>query len=236
MDFPNAQLPQLTPLKNSFAVDDVEDELRNLFIDLFETMLAEQAFDANVLGMGHLGSLDLIRKLINADGLALLDIEREDTATRYLYRAWKSRNKNGRGFHFLSTYLQMLFPNAHFVEQMAQEKSTAYPDALSPIAYADDTKYSTSRVRVAIESPQTTWDEIDRMEPILRSVVPARLVLYFVKLTRWRQKNYIGTALLSGGINTIYPAASLPTEWKNTTYIGSALVSISIITIYPKTA
>ena len=63
MDFPNAQLPQLVPLKNSFAVNGIEDDLRNMFIDLFEEMLAEQAFEANVLGMGHLASLSLIRKL-----------------------------------------------------------------------------------------------------------------------------------------------------------------------------
>ncbi|PSJ15770.1 hypothetical protein, partial [Nitrosomonas supralitoralis] len=101
MDFKNAKLPSLKPLKNSFVADGVENDLRNLFIDLFEKMMASTAFDANVLGNGQLGSMDLIRKLVNVDGLALIDGINEETATRYLYKAWKSRRKNGRGFHFL---------------------------------------------------------------------------------------------------------------------------------------
>ncbi|SFL02704.1 hypothetical protein SAMN05216302_10273 [Nitrosomonas aestuarii] len=234
MDFPNAQLPQLTPLKNSFVADEIENDLRNMFIDLFEMMLAEQAFDVNVLGMAHLGSLDLIRRMVNTDGLALLDVEHEEAATRYLYRAWKSRNKNGRGFHFLETYLQLLFPNSHYVEQMAQSKTHPYPTKLSSLSIANETKYPTSRVRVSIESADVTWDDIDKMEPILRSIVPARLVLYFAKLTRWRQKNYIGAVFISGSYSTVYPAASQPVVWKKANYVGAALVSITSSTIYPK--
>ncbi|SET44608.1 hypothetical protein SAMN05216326_12741 [Nitrosomonas marina] len=233
-DFPNAELPQLKPLANSFAVDEVENDLRNLFIDLFELMLAEQAFDENVLGVAHLGSLDLVRRMVNADGLSLLDIEREETATRYLYKAWKSRNKNGRGFYFLETYMQLLLPNQHNIEQMAQLKTAVYPKKLSPLKYANDTKYSTSRVRISIESPETTWDDIDKMEPILRSIVPARLVLYFAKLTSWRQKNYIGAACFSGAYSTVYPIASRPSEFRSELYIGIAVTEINLFTIYPK--
>lgn len=234
MDFPNAQLPELKPLKNSFVVDDVENDLRNLFIDLFELMLAEQSFDANVLGMAHLGSLDLVRKMINADGLSLLDVEREETTTRYLYKAWKSRRRNGRGFHFLRTYLQMLFPNVHYVEQMAQSKAHAYPSKLSALQYADSSKYSTSRIRVSIQSPDITWDDIDKMEPILRSIIPARLVLYFAKLSRSIRKNYIGATMQSGSYSYVYPAASQPVEWKKQVFMGIALVSITTSTVYPK--
>lgn len=235
MDFPNAQLPELTPLKNSFAVDDVENDLRNLFIDLFESMMAQSAFDLNVIGVGHLGSMDLIRKLVNVDGLALIDGEREETATRYLYKAWKSRNKNGRGFHFLATYLQLLFPNSYAIEQMAQAKSDTYPNQLSPLKRADSTKFSTSRVRVAIDSSRTTWENIDKMAPILSSIIPARLILYFAILTTWRKTNHIGATLLSGSTTVVYPAASQPTEWENITRIGAAMIGISTNTIYPKT-
>jgi hypothetical protein len=234
MDFPNAQLPELKPLKNSFVVDDVENDLRNLFIDLFELMLAEQSFDANVLGMAHLGSLDLVRKMINADGLSMLDVEREETTTRYLYKAWKSRRRNGRGFHFLRTYLQMLFPNVHYVEQMAQSKAHAYPTKLSALQYADSSKYSTSRIRVSIQSPDITWDEIDKMEPILRSIIPARLVLYFAKLSKSSRKNYIGATMQSGSYSTIYPAAANPIEWRKTIHVGAVLASTTFSTIYPK--
>ena len=236
MDFPNAKLPSLVPLQNSFAADDVENALRNLFIDLFEEMLAEKSFDLNVIGVGHLGSLDLVRRLVNFDGLALIDGDREEVATRYLYKAWKARNRNGRGFFFLETYLQMLFPNGFAVEQMAQAKSGTYPNQLSPLSRADSTKYSTSRVRVALDAYKATWENVLKMEPILRSIIPARLVLYFVLLTTWRRTNYIGAAMLHGGITMVYPAASQPTEKQIINYIGSAMTSISIITIYPKVA
>lgn len=236
MDFPNAKLPSLVPLQNSFAADDVENALRNLFIDLFDEMLALKSFDLNVIGVGHLGSLDLVRRLVNFDGLALTDGDREESATRYLYKSWKARNRNGRGFFFLETYLQMLFPNGFAVEQMAQAKSGTYPNQLSPLSRADSTKYSTSRVRVALDAYKATWENVLKMEPILRSIIPARLVLYFVLLTTWRRTNYIGAAMLHGGITMVYPAASQPTEKQIINYIGSAMTSISIITIYPKVA
>lgn len=236
MDFPNAQLPSLIPLQNSFTADGVEEALRDIFIDVFEQMLAEQVFDINVIGVGHLGSMDLIRRLVNADGLALVDGEREETATRYLYKAWKARNRNGRGLFFLETYLQLLYPNSFAVEQMAQAKSGSYPHQLSPLSRADSTKYSTSRIRIALDAYKATWENVLKMEPILRSIIPARLVLYFVLMTTWRRANYIGSAMLNGCITTVYPAASQPTEWNGTNHIGLAMTETSIITIYPKVA
>lgn len=235
MDFLKAQLPKLIPLKNSFVATNIENDLRNLFIDLFESMLSERAFDANVIGNGQLGSMDLIRKLVNVDGLAFIDGEREETATRYLYKAWKSRNKNGRGFHFLRTYLQLLFPNGCVVEQMAQDKTGTYPNELSPLSLADNTKYSTSRVRVSIDSAKTNWENIIKMDPILRSIIPARLVLYFSLLTTWKRTNYTGATMISGSFAVVYPAASQPSDlstWQLT--VGAAMTSISIIVIYPK--
>ena len=235
MDFQNAQLPQLTPLQNSFAVDYIEDDLRNLFIDLFESLLATQVFDINVLGSAHIGTLDLVRKMVNADGLVLLEGDREEAATRYLYRAWKSRNGQGRGFHFLRTYLQLLFPNAATVEQMAQSKTSPYPTSLKPLLSTDSSShFSTSRVRVTIDARVTSWENVEKMNPILRSIIPARFLLYFTLLTVWNQNTYTGAAMLSSGIATIYPAASQPTEWIDNNFMGAVMTSISTVTIYPK--
>lgn len=130
LDFSNAQLPSLIPLESSFAENDVEDDLKQLFIDIFSAMLAPDVFDVNVLGAAHLGSFDLVRRAVNADGLVLLQGDREEAATRYLYRAWKSGDVQGRGLHFLRTYLQMLFPNECEVEQLWQDKASPYPKAL----------------------------------------------------------------------------------------------------------
>ncbi|MFZ4540036.1 hypothetical protein, partial [Propionivibrio sp.] len=101
-----------------------------LFLDLFDSNVAANAFDANVLGSAHLGSFDLVRKSVNRDGLAILQGDREESATRYLYRAWKSGDVQGRGMHFLRTYLQMMFPNLCAVDQLWHYKSMPYPSGL----------------------------------------------------------------------------------------------------------
>lgn len=132
LDFSNAQLPRLLPLEASFAENEVEAEIKALFIDLFKSTLADGTFDANVLGVAHLGSFDLVRKAVNADGLVLMQGDREEAATRYLYRAWKSGDVQGRGLHFLRTYLQMLFPNLCQVDQLWHDKSLPYPTGLYP--------------------------------------------------------------------------------------------------------
>ncbi len=129
-DFSNAQLPRLLPLEASYAENDVEDDLKRLFLDLFNDMMAPEVFDVNVSGAAHLGSFDLVRKAVNTDGLVLLQGDREEAATRYLYRAWKSGDVQGRGLHFLKTYLQMLFPNQCEIEQLWQDKDYPYPTAL----------------------------------------------------------------------------------------------------------
>lgn len=132
LDFPDAQLPRLLPLEQSFTVDAVESDLRQLLVDLFGSRLAASVFDANVLGAAHLGSFDLVRRSVNVDGLALLQGDREESSTRYLYRAWKSGDVQGRGLHFLRTYLQLLFPNDCDVVQMVHESADGkeYPNWL----------------------------------------------------------------------------------------------------------
>jgi hypothetical protein len=176
-DFPTAQPPQLTPLRNSFAVDDIENELRNLFIDLFDAHIGSAAFDANVLGMAHLGSLDLVRKSVNADGLVLLPGDREEAATRYVYRAWKSRNKQGRGLFFLKTYLQALFPGIWNVEQQMQTTAIAYPTALyDRTSNGDDSdKYLTSRLHIKLDATGGLPD-ISSLVPVISAIIPARFV------------------------------------------------------------
>ncbi|MDR0996658.1 MAG: hypothetical protein LBL69_03225, partial [Zoogloeaceae bacterium] len=133
MDFANAQLPRLLPLEKSYAENDIEAGLKALFLDLFERLLAPDVFDVNVSGAEHLGSFESVRKAINADGLVLIQGDREEEATRYLYRAWKSGNGQGRGLHFLRTYLQMLFPNQCEVEQLWHDKVNPYPTAARPL-------------------------------------------------------------------------------------------------------
>jgi hypothetical protein len=177
LDFPNAKLPSLIPLQHSFAVDDVEDQLRNLFIDLFDANLSVDAFDINALGMAHLGSFGLVKRMVNADGLVLLPGDREEPATRYVYRAWKSRNVQGRGLYFLKTYLQSLFPGVWSVEQQMQEIAQPYPTALSDRSSTgnDADKFLTSRLSIKLDSAGNIPD-VSGLIPIISAIVPARFV------------------------------------------------------------
>jgi len=173
-DFSNAQLPRLLPLEASYAENDVEADLKRLFIDLFDSALAVTTFDVNVLGAAHLGSLDLVRKSINTDGLVLLPGEREEAATRFLYRAWKSGNMQGRGLHFLRTYLQILFPNIGTAVQLWQKKGEPYPTALHDFGHEDS--FLTSRIRVSINDfPQIEFHRL--ISSCIVNVVPARFIL-----------------------------------------------------------
>lgn len=177
MDFPNAQLPALTPLRNSFERDAVEADLKKLFLDLWDAHLATEAFDINVLGMAHLGSLDLVRKSVNADGLVLLPGEREEAATRYAYRAWKARSMQGRGLFFLKTYLQLLYPGYWDVEQQMQDKALPYPTALyDRSTHGNDAdKYLTSRLHIRLDVSGNITN-VDSVVPVISAILPARFV------------------------------------------------------------
>jgi hypothetical protein len=177
VDFPNAQLPALTPLKNSFERDAVEADLKKLFLDLWDAHLAMEAFDINVLGMAHLGTLDLVRKSVNADGLVLLPGDREEAATRYAYRAWKARSMQGRGLFFLKTYLQLLYPGYWDVEQQMQDKAQAYPTALyDRSTHGNDAdKYLTSRLHIRLDVAGNITN-VDSIVPVIAAILPARFV------------------------------------------------------------
>ncbi|WMC11775.1 hypothetical protein PU634_05250 [Oceanimonas pelagia] len=127
-DFLSSQAPTAEPLQRSHDASQIEAELKAVFLELF-SRLGRDSFDANVLGSAHLGSFDLVRRMVNHDGLILLPGEREEAATRYLYRAWKSGDIQKRGLHFVRTYLQLLFPGQAEVRQMWHAKDQPYGSA-----------------------------------------------------------------------------------------------------------
>lgn len=179
-DFPNAELPALKPLASSYTENQVEAELQALTIELFRDRLGAGVFDASVLGAAQLGSFELVRRAINADGLVLTPGTHEEPATRYLYRAWRAANMQGRGLHFLRTYLQLLFPGAHTIHQMLQDKGQPYPTSLTPYAGGPipSDKYLTSRVEIEIDSTGNVQSVPNVLSCVL-SVIPARFVVFF---------------------------------------------------------
>jgi len=184
-DLSTSEVPRLVPLKNSFAVDQAEEELRDLICELFETELGEDAYDASAAGAAHLGTFGFVQRALNADGLVLLPSQDEPPATRYIYRAWKAQNCQGRGMAFLRAYLQMQFPNKCSVEQVWQMKDQPYPLGLvspgDPEAPPIDseTMFLTSRIEVGIDMALNNYP-IKNLSNIICSVIPARFVPFFL--------------------------------------------------------
>lgn len=183
-DLKNAQAPRLTGLENSFANGDYEKELKEIFLEIYRQHLSETVFDANVAGNAHLGSFDLVRKSVNYDGLTLLRGDLGENAARYIYRAWKGADVQGRGMHFLRTYLQVLFPNLTEVLQLWHHKDVDYPHGLisrrdGPNVIIDpETQFLTSRIEIAIDLGLVNRS-ITNLVNTIRSIIPARLVPHF---------------------------------------------------------
>lgn len=188
-DFPKTvEPPKLKALENSFTVNDEEKELRDLFIQVFRETLSAKVYDLNVSGATHLGSFESIKHSINADGLTILQGDREESATRYLYRAWQARDRNGRGMHFLRTYLHLLYPNACQVAQIWQDKDKEYTKGMHSVlemdsegnAYVPDPEkqWLTSRLEIALDLTVTNRS-ITTLTSIFRAILPARLVPQF---------------------------------------------------------
>jgi len=176
--FPHSLAPRLEPLRESFSVDDVEEQLNTLFTELFERVSID-AFDAINAGAPHLGTFDLVRRSMTADGLALLKSDREEQVTRYLHKAWVASDNQGRGLHFLRTYLQMLYPNEWQLFQLEQDKSIPYPYGLRPDTGNRETHFLTSRLSVLIDGNSTNAPLLGKFVPILTSVIAARLIIAF---------------------------------------------------------
>lgn len=184
-DLPSSIAPQLIALRESFDPPDYRAELKRLALDLFELHLSEAAFDANVLGMAHLGRFDLVRRSIQTDGLGMIRSDRQASATRYLYRAWKQSETQGRGLHFLRTYMQLLYPNEWEVFQLWQEKDQPYPQGATRHPRGDRTRFFlTSRVDILIPARATNVEQLPAMAPIVASTLPARIVPRFAVFER----------------------------------------------------
>lgn len=167
----------MRPLVESFANGDVESDLRDLLVRLYDETLAETAAEIDVYGAPHLGPIGLIRRSISADGLSVLN-QSSEARLRYLFKAWRFRNPR-RGTHFLKTYLRALFGEVYDVNFLWQKKTEPYPTYLrtaEEMAIAGESEsdfYLTSRLRVDL----TTDLVPDRVVRALRTVVAARFVL-----------------------------------------------------------
>jgi len=202
---------KMIPLQESWAANDLEADLRDLFIQLYTEMLGGKSDEINLYGAPHIGPFSLIEREIAKDGLAVLRTTSEDQM-RNLFRAWRFRNPR-RGTHFLRTYLQSLFGSSFDISQLWQKKDAVYPYSLltetevNGLGVKDD-YFLTSRIRVDIETEVVP----ERLAQVLRTTVAARFVMD-VRTSKYG-RNYFGFATLgSFGKGLIAGNATYPIEW-----------------------
>lgn len=147
---------ELIPLQRSAEYDDIESELKSLFLSLYQAHIAPTVRELMLYGMPNLGSDQFISRELNNDGLAVLrDTNNEDI--RYLFHAWRYRNPQ-RGTAFLETYLRALFGPVYTISQLWCPKTGRYPDdavskdELLSAGHNLDDYFLTSRIRVDIET------------------------------------------------------------------------------------
>jgi hypothetical protein len=181
------ELTPLAPLQASAEFWDdidetsIESELKQLFIALFENFLRTKFRRIDSYGYPHLldeDDFETIERFVKLDGLSLLNRETNNQPyMREVFRAWRGQHQR-RGLGFLEFYLQMLWPDAWKIKQQYHPIATEnnYP---ANITLSDlGNSFLTSRVSVFLDPTQlTNSNEIPKMIPSLKRVVPARIVL-----------------------------------------------------------
>jgi hypothetical protein len=167
------EAPDLAPLRASFDFDDAEAELKSLFIALLTEHIRPALNDLQTCGLPHIGSDEQFGLGVVGDGLSLYR-SRDVEAMRYVWESWRARNPK-RGLQMLKTYLQLTWPNGWEVAQLWQSKSAPYPTDLTDDD--DGGRYLTSRVMVSLSSASVGREDVERIIPALRSVIPAKILL-----------------------------------------------------------
>lgn len=124
--------PRLDPLRRSFEYDQMESELKAVFMAVFERMIRPRERELNLYGMPHLGTMALIERALKDSGLAL--VRRNEVRASFLLKAMRGRNPH-RGTLFLARYLQSVWPNVWKIEPLWHPVATAnnYPADCTPL-------------------------------------------------------------------------------------------------------
>lgn len=170
--------PSLAPLVHSFENNQLESELKQIFLTVFENLVRERERALNLYGMAHLGDDELVQRSLQNDGLAM--IRRDAVQMRFLLKAWRARNPE-RGMLFLRKYLQTVWPNEWRIDQFWHPIASAidYPEHKT-LDGNPETHFLTSRVRAGVTVSVDDGTGLASMQKALRSTLAARIVLEMV--------------------------------------------------------
>lgn len=203
--FQERQPPALAPLRHSAEFDEIERDLKAIFIAVFEEKIRPRERELNLYGMPHLGGITLLEQFLKLDGLAA--VRRDVRQIRFLMRVWRGRNAK-RGLRFLRSYLQIIFPNEWAVYQLwhPQGSIAHYPrDCTLDTGLLDHVL--TSRVRVGIHVAVASAADVQMTGRALRSVLAARLLLEMVQMIKFASR--FGMANAACGIAPLYAVGVL---------------------------
>lgn len=190
--------PSLAPLAGSFEQNQLESELKKVFLAVFEKLVRERERALNLYGMAHLGGDELVARNLYGDGLAV--IRRDAERVRFLLKAWRARNPK-RGMLFLRTYLQTIWPNEWRIDQFWHPIATALEYPAHKTTYGSPkTHFLTSRVRVGVTVEADDGTGLVAMQKALRSTLAARLVLELVLNVEMENAGATGLGLSNGGV------------------------------------
>lgn len=183
----------LIPLQQSHEHDAFETELKQVFVALYQTHLADAAQNINVYGTPYLGNRDLLQKSLVADGIGNFEAENVDLSVlKYLHMARRYRNGK-RGLHLLNTYLRALWRDDYKAYQLyfvkdgvyAQDASLFSPTDIEEMGRSAEDFVLTSRVRIELSPDLTPVDAIPSdVANSLDDTLPARLFIHDIVVRR----------------------------------------------------
>jgi hypothetical protein len=165
----------LQPYGYSFAGDDDEQALKEIFTTVFNELFGDQIRDIHSYGMPHWGSANVVERFTKQDGLVVV---RRPTASnlimRIIYANWKSLSSR-RGLSFLEFVLQMIWANQWQINRLyhSTERIFAYPSLSTPDQTLDS--FLTSRITITINQ-DVDVQEILELSPMISKLVPANIV------------------------------------------------------------
>ncbi len=171
----------LLPLAHSHSHDQLEEELKNLMILLYQKHLEPRARDVNVTGAPFLGSSNIQTKALIHDGIGNFNSSvLSSESLQYLLLAYKYRNGK-RGLGFLKTFLTVTWGSDFEINQLWQKKGGVYPSELKTKAEIEgegldaNDYFLTSRLQLVLSEEVTEFPaDIARN---LDSTLPARLFI-----------------------------------------------------------
>lgn len=193
------------PLATQQENGQLEREWNEIFRAVFEKTLQKKTQEISVYGLPWAsGTEESIYPFFSLIGLNTLQTIHDIDKLSFLYKAWTVTNPK-RGFHFLRTFLQMVYPEAFTIYQLWQPKSETYPNGLVSESNAtQETHWLTSRVRLEVED----WSEgssqlLNKYRPVLQSIVSARFVLDLGIIRPFKGGMKIGAAIGAGARNLV---------------------------------